>query len=217
MALPRVFGPSRKLTVEADLGDVLFTERAAAALDLQIPDQDQTQWCWAAVATAVGRYYGKQVGTQCQFADSMLGRADCCTNGTSVACNKQWYLHKALAALECYSHYDDQAFDVAAVGQEIGEQRPVCLRVRLMSGSGHFVALSALSVDAAGVTLLTLQDPFGPATETMPPARLSGGYGPNKGVWTHTFFTVRPEDQALAGGAATTWANDADDPDMLGG
>lgn len=62
----------------------------AAANPLTVPyqHQQQTEWCWAACAEMVFRFYGRVFGQQCDLADWLHGPAGCCANPGSGACNK---------------------------------------------------------------------------------------------------------------------------------
>jgi hypothetical protein len=73
----------------------------------------------------------------------------------------------------------------------------------------HFIAISGFSVSTTGQQLVTIEDPYGPVTSTLPIADLNGGYGGDFGTWTHTYFTARTP---MGGGGRPV-----DDPNLLGG
>jgi hypothetical protein len=79
--------PKKKGGGAGQSGSVAFVEQ----------QQEQINWCWAAVAVCVALHYdgGCQL-CQCSLADQELGQTDCCQDGTSAACNREWSLRSAL-------------------------------------------------------------------------------------------------------------------------
>src|SRR6185437_3941217 len=69
--------------------DELFWDR----LDLHVPYQQESNWCWAATADGVAHFYdSSSTWTQCAIANSELGRTDCCGTGASGPCNVYGFL-----------------------------------------------------------------------------------------------------------------------------
>ena len=65
----------------------------AHLLNFTVPAQQQSNWCWAAVATGVAHYYNStSTVTQCQVVNAQLGRTDCCKNPGSTSCNATGYV-----------------------------------------------------------------------------------------------------------------------------
>jgi hypothetical protein len=57
----------------------------------------QTEWCWCAVAVSVSLKRNPGSGhIQCDVADAVLGRTDCCANGAASHCNRPARLSSAL-------------------------------------------------------------------------------------------------------------------------
>ena len=77
-----------------------------ATIDFEMQKQQHSNWCWAAVAVSVARYFDPDsTWCQCRLASRMAKReklnvAGCgtCRNPSSVPkkCNQPWYLQKAL-------------------------------------------------------------------------------------------------------------------------
>ena len=75
---------------------------SARTCGLTVEHQTQTQWCWAAVSNSVSHFYDAgSTWTQCTIVNAELGQSTCCSNGSSSACNKPWYLDKALTRVGC--------------------------------------------------------------------------------------------------------------------
>lgn len=155
-------------------------------LDLEVPHQEQTNWCWAATSDGVANYYERPSRwTQCAIANSDLGRNDCCGGGASGACNTYGYLD---AALTTVGHYDHMAQHVATFGTvkaEIGGQRPLGIRVAWAGGGAHFLAVGGYRDDTD--QYVHVEDPwYGPSDLAY--ATLESAYQ-GTGTWTHTYWT----------------------------
>ena len=90
-----------------------------------VPLQEQTNWCWAAVAVGVAARYGA-VWQQCNLAGLELGQ-QCCPAGTNPgACNVPYYLDRALARV---GHFRAMVAGAAPLNPqviaEINANRPV--------------------------------------------------------------------------------------------
>jgi hypothetical protein len=84
----------RSLLRELRIFDVLFQSKQLS-FDMQM--QTQSNWCWAATATSVSRFYWfLSTWTQCQVANAELERSDCCNSNVPGACNVPWFLDRAL-------------------------------------------------------------------------------------------------------------------------
>ncbi len=66
-------------------------------LDFWMQHQQQTNWCWAAVATSVSHFFNPaSTWTQCAVANGELNRNDCCGSGASGPCNVYGFLGSSL-------------------------------------------------------------------------------------------------------------------------
>jgi hypothetical protein len=154
-------------------------------------DQEQTQWCWAAVAASVVKYYDAQTSwTQCSIVNAELHRQDCCAAGSGDDCNKPSGLAGPLARVMCLYRWDiAQTSSYQVVQDEIASQRPLCVRIEWAGGGGHFAAIiGCLAV--AGVDHVVLADPqFG--YRQLPLADLVAKYpgADDTGKWTDSYFT----------------------------
>ena len=158
----------------------------AANLNFTIQQQVQTEWCWSAVATSISHFYNaSSAWTQCSLANAELGQTTCCQNGSSSACNQPWYLERALQRTGNLQNWTGAPASYAAVQQEIGDSRPLGVRIGWSGGGGHFVVLDGY--DTAGDQYLSVKDPFYGAS-TYSYAAFQTAYQ-STGSWTHTYFT----------------------------
>ena len=150
-----------------------------------VPLQEQTNWCWAAVAVGVAARAGA-VWQQCNVASQELGQT-CCPPGTNpAACNVPYYLDRALTRVGHFrSMITGAAPLVAQVAPEIDADRPVGVRIGWAGGGGHFLAIAGYST--VGGQFLDVEDPWY-AASTVTYAVLQTAYKGN-GTWTHTFWT----------------------------
>jgi hypothetical protein len=155
--------------------------------EFTILPQEQTQWCWAAVAASVSKLYDAKPVSQLQVASGQLERNDC-TKGNR--CNRDGYL---MAALKLVGHLREwDALTPATQEQvytEVDKQRPLCARLLWSYGVGHFVIIVGYaqkdqSNSRAG---LAIADPFWGLSdidhEDFPTLYAYGA------TWTDTYFT----------------------------
>ena len=111
-------------------------------LKFNIQPQQQTQWCWAAVAVSVNLYYQSGSGwSQCKLVNQEFGRADCCQKGSSSACNQPYYPEIALQTLGNLLRWAASRATLNEAKTEIDKERPLCLGIGWSGGGGHAVAL----------------------------------------------------------------------------
>jgi hypothetical protein len=172
----------------ADLIDVLrlIDDLLWDRLDLSVPHQEQNNWCWAATSDGVAHYYDSgSTWTQCQVANSTLGRSDCCGAGASGACNVPWYLDQALTTVGHFDHVAGGAAAFQTVDTEIDGGRPLGVRIGWSGGGGHFVAIGGYR--ELPNQYLHVEDPwYGPSDVAY--TTLQSSYQGN-GSWTHTYWT----------------------------
>jgi hypothetical protein len=148
--------------------------------------QQQTNWCWSAVATSVTLYYDPgSTWVQCTVANAELGQTTCCTNGATSQCNQPWYLDLALTRVGNLDHWAGGSIALSAVENEIDSGRLVGARIGWSGGGGHFVVLEGYQEDGAG--FVYVEDPwYGPSYVGYDTFRTAYQ---GSGSWTHTYFT----------------------------
>jgi Papain-like cysteine protease AvrRpt2 len=177
----------------AKASTTLAGEAAPAApgwhrLGFAVQHQQQTQWCWAAVSVSIDDYYRKpNRWTQCKMVCSELDLEECCANGGSQACNRAWYLEKALERAGIFAGLEPvptptPGLPPSAAG-DIEGGKPVGLRIAWDKERGHVIALEGFRADGARVAV---EDPWTGASEF--PVNLLNRYQ-GTGTLTHLFHT----------------------------
>lgn len=159
--------------------------------------QLQTNWCWAAVAVSIAKFYGTvQPGsaspwTQCALANAELSQTTCCSNGASASCNKSWTLDTALTRVgHLAAPRISGTIPPGDVEVELAGSRPVGARIQWYGGGqGHFVVLSGYD-DSSGSAEVDVEDPYYGPTLLLDFNTFSTAYQSGAGQWTHTYLTV---------------------------
>lgn len=196
-----VTGPSRgkvadvfgRLRVQIDLSPI---DRAALPLVFRARVlnytnhiQEQTNWCWAAVSTAVDHYYNSSSpNTQCSVANGTLGRNDCCGVGASGPCNIPYFLNQALSNVGHLDFFTGSPYSFDKVVSEISSARPLCIRIGWAGGGGHFLAVYGYFALFVFSERLTLADPIYGVQTVNYTALFNDSYQ-GSGTWTHTYET----------------------------
>jgi hypothetical protein len=145
--------------------------------------QQQTQWCWAAVSVAVNLYYHPTSGrTQCAVVNTALNQTTCCQNGSTAQCNQPWFLDQALQIVGNLNAFTGGKATLNTVQTEVNNCRPICMRIGWTAGGGHFVTVFGYSG-----TNINIADPWygtSVVNHTTFPAGYNGG-----GTWTHSYTT----------------------------
>jgi hypothetical protein len=154
-----------------------MTPRAAKApngLDFTMEIQQETYWCWAAVAVSMNSFlnppaFAAPAWTQFTLANQLMQRLgipspDCINNPGSRVCNQPEPLDLALTitgnlrpggALFC------QHLTFDCLQSWIDAQLPVGARIkwRGVNAGAHFIALDGYRVTGSGRQLVHVQDP----------------------------------------------------------
>jgi hypothetical protein len=164
-----------------------------------VPQQLQTEWCWAAVSCGVAAFYGPSQWTQCSIASAELAPLNCCGSDGPGACNQPWYLDRALTRVGHFDHMTAETSAFPGVQTEIGGRRPLGCRIAWAGGGAHFVALGGWSVAADGSSYVSVCDPFyGPVQKKYDD--FVSAYMTSGDSWTHSYYTTGA--MTVAGGGA---------------
>lgn len=163
---------------------------ASRNLDLDMQEQAQNNWCWAAVTSSVAEFYhDPQNYPQCSLANWAFNQESCCIDGSTNACDQPFILTDALTHVGHLNQRYPRTLTLAEVTTQIdmNSGHPVALRIQWNNGGGHIVAIDAYNTDNDPSTI-TIKDPWGPQTSVVPfdsfPADYNGG-----GTWTHSYTT----------------------------
>lgn len=163
---------------------------------LVVANQQQTQWCWAAVSNSVSHFYdAASTWTQCSVVNAELGQSTCCTSGSSSACNQPWYLDRALSRVGCLLSWASGTLTFATIKSLINSGRPPCARQGWSGGGGHFMSISCyfegilglLAGSGSTAKRLRITDPWYGDSVVDYDVFVSGYQG--TGSWTHSYRT----------------------------
>ena len=164
--------------------------RSGAVAGFGVQDQEQTNWCWAAVTLGLMDKYGGPHSRQCEIV-GQVKQVNACANPS--AANWTFELSGALRGYG-YRNGDSIAGSVEfeSIAEEIDGDRPVCVRLAIGSGGdGHVVAIGGYRV-VDGVPYVHIHDPDRTADPPDPPipfqvfrTRYRGGGR----RWDRTYYT----------------------------
>jgi len=128
-------------------GETLLAHVAAFAseeivLDMRIPRQQQTNWCWAAVAVGIKDAYLDHPPEQCALATSTFGQ-ECCPIGINPSCDAPHALEKPLGDNFVSVSDAPSVRTPDFIRRNIKQNgRPIAVRLGATNGgAGHFVAI----------------------------------------------------------------------------
>lgn len=156
--------------------------------------QTETNWCWAAVSTSVSHFFNhSSTWTQCLVANAAWSRSDCCGSGASNACNKPWYLDRALTIVRVFDRMIARSELFSTVQNEINSGRPLCIRIGWSSGGGHFLSIYGWQITPSGAEFYYVDDPIY-GSQRIARRKLESLYQ-GSGRWTHSYYV---QDSTLA-------------------
>jgi hypothetical protein len=168
-------------------------------IPFHIEKQAATNWCWAAVAVSVSRYFKPASGwRQCGLATIVLRAADgddapvipacgCCAKPRPRVCNQPWWLNEALDRVGCLRGKAIQGpLSFADIGRRIHRGKPVCVGIDWRGGGGHFVVISGCYKGRNGVRQLEVQDPWHGTTSSVRYSAFVSAYR-RRGKWAWTY------------------------------
>lgn len=153
--------------------------------------QQQDQWCWAAVTVSVATYYGVDTDlTQCRLVNAVFNLETCCNDGGTDACNRPWYLDRALNWTRMLKRAVPGApAELDEVRAEIDSGRPVGVHIHWRGGdAGHFIAIEGYREDEG---MFAIEDSWSGTSDIDVRTLLSSYNG--TGDWTYTYYTSVPE------------------------
>lgn len=126
------------------------------ALCLKVPLQEDTLWCWAAVAVGVANFYHDYSAQQHTIASAVLGEP-CLPNGKNSDCHCSAYLEDALCVHDNFRDIEIPLnFDL--IRREICSGSPVCALMKSKT-SNHFVVIRGFDARFAGYEEVHIADP----------------------------------------------------------
>jgi hypothetical protein len=157
---------------------------AQRRINFSIQQQQQSEWCWAAVAVSVERFFNPASKlTQCEVANKVLPieypanhlpKSDCgcccqccCDPGS---CDEPAELELALQLIHKWRTTLDQSvmspgtLTFEEVCREIDQRRPICVGITWDSGGGHFVVVRGYRLLSSGARQVYVADPLNPSS-----------------------------------------------------
>jgi hypothetical protein len=154
-------------------------------------EQAGAHLCWAAVAVAIARAYGKNTETQCDVTNRVLGPV-CCAGPfryPDATCDTPWDLPPALNA-HCKRESRDAADRTDTyVKSQIDAGAPIAAHICWIdSQGGHFVVISGY-IEVNGEFHLYIDEPLDGLRAVWVHTRFATAYQEN-GEWDITFETM---------------------------
>lgn len=165
-------------------------------IELAMQAQCHSNWCWAAVAASVARYYDpNDTVRQCEIANLELQRVDCCLypcDAKGVDFNVTNVFASPLRRVGCLRYLARfQRAEPSRILEELKAGRPVCVRTVWRDGGAHFLAIVGYWTDPDDTTILTLDDPFWGRSE-YDYDQFAEHYQLLGGTWNDTYYTRSP-------------------------
>lgn len=157
-------------------------------LSFTMQSQIYSNWCWAATATSVVKFYTPaSTWTQCKVACSEKGLSTCCSTPVPAACNTYGTLGSSLTTVGRFNKSEAASLTTfAKIKTEILAGRPVGARTAWSGGGAHFVAIYGFQ-EFGSTKYLMIDDPIS-GKQSMTWATFQTSYR-NSGTWTHTYYT----------------------------
>jgi hypothetical protein len=155
-------------------------------LNVMVPEQDRTKWCWAAVGLGVRQAYGSSVNNeQCDIASEVLSDT-CCED--SDPCNVGADVPPALGR-----HFEGQRKSkkhrtMKFVKDEINQGHPIAVQILRDSGGRHAVVISGY-YDSARGPYLWICDPEDGDQQPCAFDKFKNDYDDDGAVWEISFKT----------------------------
>lgn len=161
----------------------LFIGGAGNILTFVCTQQQQTNWCWAAVTQAINNYKGGG-DSQCQIASRTLGIATCCSQPTQ--CNIAYYLDRALDMYGLLNRVVPGKYAYNLIQNELNNRRLVGVRLGWNGGGGHFITVYQCQITGNTQNIVICDPWYGISTQNYTgfPNTYQGG-----ATWTHTYLT----------------------------
>ena len=169
-----------------------------AAIKFNMEPQEHSEWCWAAVAVSVERFFApdskwcqaRMVSRMAKAAKLRVKNCGTCEGAKNLprACNRAWYLDKALKlAGRLKGKPKPRHLSFAETERKIKAGRPVCARIQWGTDpNGHFVVISGCETASSGNRWVDVEDSFaGSSTWLYDEFRTNYEY--SQGRWSDTY------------------------------
>jgi len=162
------------------------------AARLAVPQiyQEQTEWCWAACAQMVLRYYGNNTVRQCDLPSRHFGQP-CCEDPGSVLCNEPAQVPDIAGIYKDWGRpsaakYVSGSVPFQTLQGEINAKRPVEVGFIWDDGNGHQAIVCGWDIDDTGPLVLVNDPRWGSGAVYYANLVLAYGWG----SWRHTWISM---------------------------
>ena len=161
------------------------------SLPFTIQRQEQSDWCWAAVAASISAYFNPTAAlTQCRIATDVLHlQANACC-ASPADCNTPEMLQHALTVTGNLALPPFDAFPTFdSLKAHTDADNPVCARIQWEGGGGHFIVIDECYVSSSGEQIVHVADPLHGPVHYRYDEVVNGYMG--AGSWTDTFLVTK--------------------------
>jgi hypothetical protein len=159
-------------------------------LDLDIADQGQNSWCWAAVTAAVLNHFEKTALRPCDVAGVFFNAEDCCDHPEDFDTLER--LRDVLPVFGLLRFPERDALPDEEIAAELAADRPIPARVVFGNGRVHFVLITGLLANGNKIVL----DPDGAVERELSDVdlrfRFPSADGPADGSWSNSYLVKPP-------------------------
>ena len=164
-------------------------DATGCSLPVSVPEQLQSRWCWAAIASALATYYQTMNISQVEIADNLLRDPDAGNGRYSNAAlperNVNFKLDVALKYVNCFSHWTIGKPIFERVQFEINQGRPLGVRLEWFKGGAHYILVNGYCDRERSIKI---EDPLhGRSIQVYD--QFPDNYRESGAVWTETFWT----------------------------
>lgn len=145
---------------------------------LMLERQAESNWCWAAIAVSLGRFYGTAALRQEELAALLF---------PDKPRNVEARLLDALRAVACHDHWTPGRADPRKIVAMLDAGRAPVVRLQWENGDSHFVVVDGYAANAGSVDL-HLADPQGHHTLVAYPD-FPKSYRGRRAIWCETYWT----------------------------
>jgi Papain-like cysteine protease AvrRpt2 len=160
-------------------------------MPFRMQTQEKNQWCWAAVAVSVRRYFEPfSTWNQTALATKVVSPtiAPGATYNNPDALNQPAKLQVALKEVGNLRETLARRLTFDELQRELDAGRPVCLRIAWDGGGAHFVVISGYQVSTSGFRTVDVSDSLYPDSarefDEFPSEYQVGG------EWTATYLVT---------------------------
>jgi hypothetical protein len=188
----------------------------SASLEISVEGQERENWCYAAVAVSIAKFYNKETDwTQCRLATENLNNVEkkasknyCCDHPEDPDCNTVGFIYKketqkgALVTIKNFAQCYDGPVDLMSIVVEISSGRPVIALHNYTDETndfyegGHFTVISGYKGLWQDGCSLYVQDPwdnYGFTDNDIIYEQFKTYWGV-VGTWDYTYFTKDDEE-----------------------